>query len=350
MPVTSYDPSRGWDPNADPWNQDPGGTLSNRWWLYPWGQWGGMNPDPFGEEYQTQVQQGQQTNQPAPQQPAEQPTQQPNEGQTTEYPEGQGPTNPNTGQVPNYSTDVYGWTAEQMAAAAAAAAAGAGTIGGLLLNGGNGEGPVGYDQNGHPIYRTQVTGDPWELDTTGSKVEGELPKGPRPAEPPMEEAPTTLPDGTSLPPYNPQGITLDANGNPVFYGQGTYIEPIPSPIGPLVLQPPPPLPTIPSPIGPLTQPPIPPVTPPAETIPSPIGGITPAPVPELTPPPATGASSPPKLPEIPFIAPGAGGLPSATIPPAYPSLPGLPPIASLFGARPPQPMVPGMNQVLYRGR
>lgn len=99
------------DTYNDPWNTDPGGTLSQRWWLNPWGIWG-MNPPPFGTAGQGGSAPGPrpvdppmpEPTPPPPEQPLEQP-QQPNEGQVSETP--QNPTVDESGN-PTWSTDVWG--------------------------------------------------------------------------------------------------------------------------------------------------------------------------------------------------------------------------------------------------
>jgi len=112
MPVVSYNPGDNfYDPYGDPWNTDPGGNLSNRWWLNPAWITGGMNPPNFGTSGPGGGPPQQPPSQPPPAEPPMPEPQPPqsNEGQTTETPEGTPPSNPE-GEVPNFPTDVYGDT------------------------------------------------------------------------------------------------------------------------------------------------------------------------------------------------------------------------------------------------
>jgi hypothetical protein len=178
-------------------------------------------------------------------------------------------------------------------------------LGGLFGGWGGGDpglAPTGPD--GNPVFSTTVT--------------GQAPGG----------SPTEIPPGQG----GPTGT--DSQGNPVWRVTGTGLSGQTLPDG------------TPIPVfqGGTTLPPDPNANIPL--IPSPIGGLNPAEIPGLTAPPATGASSPPSIPGLPGVPGGGTGSGGLTVPPAYPSLPALPPIASLFGPRPPQMMIPGLNQIL----
>lgn len=138
--------------NQDPWNTDPGGTLSNRWWLNPWGIWG-MQPPPFG--YPSAGGGGIATPAPTPNTTPQEPPAQPNEGQTVETPEGTPPSEDGT-----FSTDVYGG-APSWALPLGLGAGGLGAILAGALGGSGGQNlDVPADGSEVPNFSTDVYGQP----------------------------------------------------------------------------------------------------------------------------------------------------------------------------------------------